>query len=288
MKKHGEKQGSYVRKVHDETQRFAQSLIADNQKLRALVSDLESQKQRLDEEAQRAAGALGITEELRALAASLENEKRLLEERLGVLRDDLDRHQAEKARLQRQLADIGDEGRKLTEQYVAVEKHSTNLANLYVASYSLHGTLDREEVLTAIKEILANLVGSEEVGVFELDREANALKIVASFGIEPAAYQMIALGSGLIGRAAQTAEMYISGESDGFGRLPEEADLTVCVPLMLDERVTGAIAIFRLLPQKLGLEPVDRELFELLATHAATALYCTGLHARQGSVEVTG
>jgi GAF domain-containing protein len=42
--------------------------------------------------------------------------------------------------------------------------------------------------------------------------------------------------------------------------------------------VTGAIAIFRLLPQKVGLEEVDRELFELLATHAATALYCTQLH----------
>ena len=48
-------------------------------------------------------------------------------------------------------------------------------------------------------------------------------------------------------------------------------------------RVTGAIAIFRLLPQKTGFEEVDRELFELLATHAATALYCTALHARLGA-----
>jgi hypothetical protein len=42
--------------------------------------------------------------------------------------------------------------------------------------------------------------------------------------------------------------------------------------------VTGAIALFRLLPQKPALEDVDHELFELLATHAATALYCTRLH----------
>jgi hypothetical protein len=51
--------------------------------------------------------------------------------------------------------------------------------------------------------------------------------------------------------------------------------------------VTGAIAIYRLLPQKSGFEEVDRELFELLATHAATALYCTSLHARLQAQEVT-
>jgi hypothetical protein len=48
--------------------------------------------------------------------------------------------------------------------------------------------------------------------------------------------------------------------------------------------VSGAIALFRLLPQKSGIEAVDRELFELLATHAATALHCARLHARQGVV----
>jgi len=44
--------------------------------------------------------------------------------------------------------------------------------------------------------------------------------------------------------------------------------------------VTGAIVIFRLLTQKPGLEEVDHEIFDLLASQAATALYCTRLHAR--------
>jgi GAF domain-containing protein len=46
------------------------------------------------------------------------------------------------------------------------------------------------------------------------------------------------------------------------------------------------IAIFRLLVQKPKLEPADRELLDLLATQAGTALYCTRLHeaarSRQG------
>jgi len=39
------------------------------------------------------------------------------------------------------------------------------------------------------------------------------------------------------------------------------------------------IALFTLLAHKPGLADVDRELFELLGTQAATALYCADLHA---------
>ena len=44
---------------------------------------------------------------------------------------------------------------------------------------------------------------------------------------------------------------------------------------VLEGRVTGAITVFNLLGQKPGLEPVDLQLFDLLASHAATALHCT-------------
>ena len=60
--------------------------------------------------------------------------------------------------------------------------------------------------------------------------------------------------------------------------------LVACIPLKLDNDVTGLIAIFSLLPHKPGLEALDHELFDLLATHAATALYCTSLH--EGSAVV--
>ena len=67
----------------------------------------------------------------------------------------------------------------------------------------------------------------------------------------------------------------------GPGGAPgEEPGLTACIPLKLEDRVVGAIALFRLLPQKSGFESLDMELFELLGTHAATALYASGLHER--------
>jgi hypothetical protein len=49
--------------------------------------------------------------------------------------------------------------------------------------------------------------------------------------------------------------------------------------------VTGLIALFRLLSHKPSFEAVDREIFDLLASQAAIALYCTRLHAVHGAAE---
>jgi hypothetical protein len=233
-------------------------LLSENEKLRVLVASLESEKTQLKEE------------------------KLLLQERLLMAREELDRIRSEEVSLQRKLANIETEHRQFSEQYEKVEVQNSNLANLYVASYRLHGTLDRQEVLGIIQEIIVNLVGSEEMGVFELNTKGKALSLVASLGIDPAHYQSIPLGSGPIGRVALTGEPYVAGHAGSTGGSPEET-LTACIPLKLNDKVTGAIAVFRLLPQKDGLETLDHELFDLLATHAAMALYCTGLHTAAGN-----
>jgi len=249
MRKDGDDHGAYVRKVREDTQRYAHDLLADNEALRVLVASLESEKLRLQDQVQRA-------------------------------QLDLARDQQEQDRLQQELRQIEDESRRFSARYAEVEQENSNLANLYVASYRLHGTAERQEVLTVIQEIVANLIGSEELAVYELNPEGSALALIDSFGIEPERHRTVPTGAGLIGGTVLSGETYISDGSRPPGGLPQETDLTACIPLKLDGRVTGAIALFRLLPQKAGFEAVDRELFDLLATHAATAIYCSGLHAR--------
>ena len=56
---------------------------------------------------------------------------------------------------------IKAETKAYSSRYAEVEQQNSNLANLYVASYRLHGTLDREEVIAAIQEIIANLGNSK-------------------------------------------------------------------------------------------------------------------------------
>ncbi len=244
--------GSYPRKVQEDTRRLVDELVGENERMHALI-------------------------------AALRSEKLLQEEELLAVRSSLDRQKREQLRLQRELAEFESKTKHFTQQYAEIEQQSSNLTNLYVASYQLHGTLDRRVVLDTVQEIITNLVGSEEVAIFELEPGGKELSLSAALGIEMAQLGNVTVGEGLIGRVAQTGEIYIAGESSSELALPAEAGLTACVPLRLEDRVTGVIALFRLLPQKSGIAELDRELFDLLAVHAAMALYCTSLHARLGT-----
>jgi len=158
------------------------------------------------------------------------------------------------------------------------EAQVANLASLYVAVTSMHGALDRPSVLSSVQEIVTNLIGSEEMAIFETDPARDRLTLLASIGIEPGPYQAISVGDGAIGRAAATGERVIRNEG---GSLTEDGDaaLTACIPLKVAGRIVGVLAVFRLLPHKGSLDAIDIDLFDVLAAHAASALLFTRLYA---------
>lgn len=289
---------SYVLKVGEDNRRYAHDLLVENEKLRFLVATLENERSSLLTKAQLTDHLLREHDAMRDFLATLEQEKRRLQDQLRQLRADRAKEEQDREHLQKQLAEIETQNQRFSTEYVEVERRNNNLMNLYVASYRLHGTLDRLEVLGTIQEIVANLVGCEEQGIFEVDATGRQLQLVASIGIDHVAYARIPVGEGAIGRAVLEGETFVAAseprvasEAEGGERtrsLPIEADLTACIPLKLNGRVTGAIALFRMLPQKPALEEVDHELFDLLATHAATALYCTRLHETSEAAVPTG
>jgi phage-related minor tail protein len=266
---------AYVLKVGEDNRRYAQDLLSENERLRFLVASLDSERLSLVEKVADVDRLLQERDTLGAVVASLRQDQQRLEAELLRVCDERSRHERDRDELRDQLADIERQNRRFSEEYVEVEKRNNNLMSLYVASYRLHGTVNRKEVLDTIQEIVANLVGCEEQAVFEV--EGGTLRLIASVGIDPEAYGELVLGEGAIGRAALEGTIYVPGPGKGRG---VDEGLTACIPLKLEGEVTGAIALFGLLPQKPALEDVDHELFELLATHAATALYCTQLHQR--------
>src|SRR4051794_13138008 len=179
---------------------------------------------------------------------------------------------AENDRLRGRLLALQEEmeqkSRRFSEEYVEVEKRNNTLLNLYVATYRLHGTIDRAEVVESIRDIVANIVGCEEQALFEM--EDGRLRLVDHVGVDPERWREVALGEGPVGQAARSGEVYVAEQP-----ATDDVSPTACVPLKLNGEVTGAIALFRMLPQKPVLEESDHELFDLLTTHAATALYCT-------------
>ena len=133
-----------------------------------------------------------------------------------------------------------------------------------------------------IQEIIINLVGSEEIAILEVDGPGT-LTLRASFGIDDSRWRRVALDDGRIGRTVAAGVPWArEGPASNDPGDPDEG-LTACIPLCLDGRVIGVIAVFRLLPHKTHLEEVDHEIFGLFATHGAIALYSASLHAKEAA-----
>jgi regulator of replication initiation timing len=237
---------SYVGRATEDTQRLLREVVVENEKLQVRFDFVERENERL-------------RRELASMILELQQQRH--------------DHDA----LRQQLSEVESESRSFATQFAEIEERNMNLANLYVSSYQLHGTLDRGAVLESIKEILINLIGCEELAVFELSEDAADLELVTSFGIDEEQYRSISIRDHVLGKLVSTGGTYIGGMTASPG---ESLSVTACLPLTLDGRVTGAIVLFSLLPHKPGLRELDFELFDLLGTHAATALYCTSLHGR--------
>jgi GAF domain-containing protein len=174
---------------------------------------------------------------------------------------------------------LEQEHRAIASRLVEMERQNAHLGSLFVACHQLLGCVDREDVLTTIQEIVVNLIGSEELAIFEC--RDGRLQLAACRGLERNVYQQIPIDAGKIGRAATSGRAWIAGDASSDAETPIESGLSACVPMRLDGRVIGVIAVFRLLPQKNGFSRVDLELFDLLGVQAATALYSASLRAER-------
>jgi hypothetical protein len=244
MKNDDGRNEDYVLQVRDNTHKYIEKLIEENARLRSLVSDLEEQQRQGEQQ-------LGIAE-------------------------------SERQKLAERIDQIENESQSLLDQFQEIEQQNSDLASLYVASYRLHETIDRSEVIAVIEEIIVNMIGSEELAIFEMDSDTGKFNLVDSLGIDAEDLQRVRLNESRIEEASEalqevvrTGQRYVVNSIDGEV-VDADSGLTACVPLVLDEKLIGAIAVFRLLDQKQKrLAPLDFELFDLLATHAASALYCS-------------
>jgi GAF domain-containing protein len=217
---------------------------------------------------------LGENARLRTSAERIDAEHDALRRKLDDLRAELSRRERDQAKLIDLVGRAEAETRRHEERFVEVELQNSNLAALYAASYQLHASLRRSEVLATMQEIVVNLIGSEELSILGLGPAG--LEPLISMGMERATLDGLRLDVGLLGAALT------SGQPCAVGCEGPGADgVTACIPLVIAGRTIGLVVIFRLLPQKPALQAVDLELFGLLAHHAATALYCAELHEQR-------
>jgi putative methionine-R-sulfoxide reductase with GAF domain len=249
---------SRVLELFEEGRRFTEDLLRENERLRAAnvlarneVRELHGQQVRPD-------------------LAQLQERLQSAEEQVVALRSQYDD-------LRAQLQSVEDENREFADRYVLVERQNSDLVTLYVASQRLHSTLNYDEVVAIVKEIVINLVGSEVFALYVVDAPESRLVLVGHEGMEETAPPTVPLGTGILSDCVTSGQPYVVPDGTPVHELGPEP--IACIPLKVADEVLGVIAIYTLLRQKQGFRPVDLEMFELLGGHAAGALYVSSLYA---------
>ncbi len=201
-----------------------------------------------------------------------------LVKRLQALENECSRLRSEQDGAFRRIGELEQENLDFANQLVQVEDVNNNLTNLYIASSRLHSTLDRDETLEIIKEVVINFVGAEKFAVFLFDKASKKLCFETGEGFEDGEqFSDIPLGEGVLGETAASAENYFHKGSISAGSDDINAPI-VAIPLMIHDQMIGLLAIYRLFIHKEQLESIDYQLFSMLGEHAASALFSSTLY----------
>ena len=126
--------GEYVRQVRESTQRYARDLLSENEKLLGFATTVHAEKVRL-------------------------------EEQVEALKAQLERHRGVERSLIEQMSALEQASQELSSRYLTTSSSRTRTSpTCTFASYGgIHRrSLEREEVVRAIHEVLINLVGTED------------------------------------------------------------------------------------------------------------------------------
>ncbi len=206
----------------------------------------------------------GSRELIDSLRAQLGGELAASHQELAACRQEFDR-------VRERLAELEREHRRLCDEYATLEERISELGSLCVLMERLHGTLEHQEVLAGIQDVVINVIGSEELAIFEPSGDGRWLVPTQSFGVEQRHLGRVARGEGPIGRAAE-GERWVVGDGAPPPGFP---DLTACVPLAAGDRLAGVLVIWRMLAHKPVFGAADQNVLEHLSRHAATALLLT-------------
>ena len=141
---------------------------------------------------------------------------------------------------------------------------------LEAAQKRLRGSVGRADKLEAIREIVTNLLGCEEIGLFTVDQANSGL--YWSFGIDPKQHETLEgfEESGM--RRVMQGECHVEQTGEGPGhhaRRPRR----VFVPIRSNGCTVAVLVMLKLLPQKMDFDEADINLVKLLSDEAGRGLF---------------
>ncbi len=246
---------AFIQQFFRKGAQLTEELLKENERLRDKVSALTAENDKL---AAHLASDTAIRDLVRKIEALEEEKQELLKRHAHV--------QTDKAHV-----DI---------DYREIESELANLANLYVAATQLHSARTVRTCIRNLKELLAQFVGAAAFVVYLAADDRSELCAIASEGVNPDDVARVPLTEGLLAETFHAGRLHMGSSPDtSKGSFDDPAAI---VPMQLDGRTVGLIAIFGTLSQKTEFIHVDNELFKLLGAQAAPALVNARLFADAG------
>jgi GAF domain-containing protein len=149
--------------------------------------------------------------------------------------------------------------------------NSTSEFRLGAARKRLAQSNGQEDAIDGLREIVGTFLGSEELGLFRVDRSTSNFRVFWSFGIDLKEYDLLAaLGDAGLQRVMRGEHHVEVSAREHSGASPKAQAF---IPIRFANQTVAILAILRLLPQKLAFDGHDIELFQLLADEAAAPLF---------------
>jgi len=242
---------SFVQSFFKKGAQLTQELVNENSRLRNRVGELDQE-----------------VAQLRAQVASDDAIRELLRKIESLERD--------KKKLLSRYEEAEAASSRWVDQYTEVESELANFANLYVASVQLHASLSFRNTVRQIKELLEQLMGASAFAVYLTTSDGRRLAPIASQGVARPQSVLLNPAEGGIAEVFATGIERVEKGDLSHGSLEQPIAL---VPMKMEDKVIGVLAVYSTLEQKSRFLPVDFELFKLLGAHAAEALVCARLYA---------
>jgi diguanylate cyclase (GGDEF)-like protein len=171
--------------------------------------------------------------------------------------------------------------------YARTQEHLRVMTTLQSISHAITSSLDLDEILSNVIQLLKDSFGYGYIAVYLLDGEV--LRLGAQVGFpEEMVIREVPIASGVIGRAVRSKETqfvpHVDADPD-FMRASYEIKSEIAIPLLKDENVLGVINV-----ESKGdaeLEEKDVNVLQALAGSLAIAIDNARLHAEVKRMALT-
>lgn len=154
----------------------------------------------------------------------------------------------------------------------AMRPDPAHLAQVAATRTRLQAAETADEAVEAIREVIANLLGSEEMALYSVDRECSVVWLRWSFGVDANRYMMFDLMQEPHLAAAVDGATFLRNVPDDENLLSIPAPVNGLIPLLVDGQTVGVLVVFGLLTQKEAFDHADFQVCQAISNYGAKAM----------------